>query len=428
MSEGFPKSARDVLAKQTAGDAHLSPDLLNAYVEQSLSDQENGVVLTHLAGCAECREVVFLASGVTEEELLASVKGEAARVRVRMPAEAMSARVFAPAPKADQPHGCAVLEPRPQPPRRWWKWAVPVAAVIAVGVGVLERENISQMMSPAPRQLAKVEQPTVALSQPNYSAKSSASSNQPSTPPAEPESRADQLADRAKVRANENAVVLPPEQKKELAEQDHELKQRQDELQRREQAQLASNLEVSKDKRDMAALSNGAVAKAVPPSEPKPASPSAAPPPQRSVEVTSAAPLVQADNADLSTNFSQALISNSATDTMQKQRATPTHWRISSDGHVERTVGPSTWERVMPAEPVTFRVVATVGQNVWAGGSDGALFHSADGGREWNRVGLAGEQGTIKTIHFNNAQQGSVTTEAGAVWKTMDGGLTWAKQ
>ena len=82
----------------------------------------------------------------------------------------------------------------------------------------------------------------------------------------------------------------------------------------------------------------------------------------------------------------------------------------------------------MSAEPVTFHVVASVGQNVWAGGSDGALYHSADGGREWNRVALGSEQGTIKTIHFNNAQQGSVTTEGGAVWSTTDGGATWSKQ
>ncbi len=67
MSEGIPKSARDALAKQTTAEPHLSPDLLNAYVEQSLSEAEKVQVTTHLASCGECRDVVFLASAATQE-------------------------------------------------------------------------------------------------------------------------------------------------------------------------------------------------------------------------------------------------------------------------------------------------------------------------------------------------------------------------
>jgi photosynthesis system II assembly factor YCF48-like protein/putative zinc finger protein len=438
MSERLPKSARDVLAKQTAGEAHLSPDLLNAYVEHSLSDEESSTVLAHLAECGECREIIFLASGVTEEELLATAKQEHARMLVRTHADALSARqLAAAAPPVRQPEGCAVLEPRPRTPRRWWKWAVPaLAAVIAVGIGILQHDKLREMTaSRAPQQMARVEQPTVTLSQPNPS-ESSATSNQPSAPPAGSESRTYQLQDRSKVDINENAIKLPPAQKKELAEQDRDMKQRQDELQRREQAQLASNLAVSKDKRDMVAMTApGPAMKAAPSGEPKPAPP---PPPaaQSTTEATSAAPLLQADNAETDALKGQSLAksampSNSAAGmvgALETQHAAPTRWRISSDGHVEHTVGPSTWERVMSAEPVTFRVVAIVGRNVWAGGSDGALFRSPDGGHEWNRVGLAGEQGTIKTIRFSTAQKGSVTTEAGTVWKTTDGGVTWSKQ
>jgi len=289
--------------------------------------------------------------------------------------------------------------------------------VLAVGIGLLERDNLREMMSPTPRQMAKVERPTVAV-------------NQPTTPAATPESHAETAQNQPTAANNEKALTLSA-QKKELAEQDQKAKQREYETLRRDQAELASNLEVPKDSRDMAA---GTVAKAMSPSELKPA-----PPSRTTVEVTSAAPLVQADNADLSTADSlkpqslakSAMPSNSVAGivgAMQTQHAAPAHWRISSDGHVEHTVGPNTWERVMSAEPVTFHVVATIGQNVWAGGSDGALFHSTDGGHEWNRVALPGEQGTIKTIHFNNAQQGSLTTETGTVWVTSDGGSTWSKQ
>ena len=82
----------------------------------------------------------------------------------------------------------------------------------------------------------------------------------------------------------------------------------------------------------------------------------------------------------------------------------------------------------MAAEPVTFHVVATVGNSVWAGGSDGALFHSNDAGKHWDRVSLADEQGAITSIHFSTAPQGILSSNSGATWTTTDGGHTWSKQ
>lgn len=422
MSEGLPKSARDVLAKQTMGDAHLSPDLLNAYVEQSLSDDENGVVLAHLATCSDCREVVFLTSEAAQEELLAAKQAspQVVMASVRMGARTADA---APAPTMAQPARMPNVGSRPKPPRRWWKWALPVAAVIVATVGVLERDNILQMVSPPATEMAKVERPSVATSQ-------------PSTPPANSESRADQTQNQPTVAQNTNALLPPPAQKKELAERDHLFQQQQSAHMQREQAELSSNSARSKDKRETASAGALGMPVATPPSEPKAAAPAsadsttqleaalAAGTPNGGNDITYAPPDLKPNSLAKSAmpgNGYGAL-------GVAAQRAAPTRWRISSDGHVEHTVGPSTWERVMSAEPVTFHVVATVGENVWAGGSDGALFHSSDGGREWSRVGLAGEQGTIKSIHFNNAQQGSVTTEAGAVWTTSDGGFTWSKQ
>jgi photosystem II stability/assembly factor-like uncharacterized protein len=77
---------------------------------------------------------------------------------------------------------------------------------------------------------------------------------------------------------------------------------------------------------------------------------------------------------------------------------------------------------------VTFRTVVKVGRNnFWAGGDNGALFHSGDGGEHWNKVAL-NETGKIISIEFTSPQQGSLTTVSGAVWKTSDGGHTWSKQ
>src|SRR5271157_3265232 len=67
MNRELPKLVREALAKQTAGDVQPSPDALTAFVEHSLARGESQRVTDHLAQCAECREVVFLASSAVEE-------------------------------------------------------------------------------------------------------------------------------------------------------------------------------------------------------------------------------------------------------------------------------------------------------------------------------------------------------------------------
>src|SRR5208282_1637958 len=67
MNPELPKTLLEALARQTAGEDHPSPDALTAFVEQSLPARENQRVTDHLAMCADCREVVFVASSAVEE-------------------------------------------------------------------------------------------------------------------------------------------------------------------------------------------------------------------------------------------------------------------------------------------------------------------------------------------------------------------------
>ncbi len=422
MSNGIPKSARDLLAKQTA-DAHLSSDLLNAYAEHALTDAEKNQVTLHLASCADCREVVFLASAAAEEELAPALVAAPAPRQVRQPAVAAS--------QAEPIQGCAVLEPRRKPPTLWWKWALPLTAVVVLGAAALVEWNRSfDSFAPevASIRRAPVQPPTTATPPaPQNPAASPASPAGNETPSRSSDVLLNQpaVADKAKLQptnridAAEQAQLTKPAkaQREQLALQ----------------APLASKIESPQ---------SNALAATVASAPPAFAKPAAAQPPSTSqtAEVTSAAPLVQADNADagaardLKTQATAKSLTGDqlgALTTLEMERnpaPAKTRWRISRDGHVEHTVGPSTWERVMAAEPVTFRVVATVGNNVWAGGSDGALFHSSDAGKHWDRVGLADEQGAITSIHFSTAQQGSLTSDSGATWTTTDGGETWSKQ
>ena len=73
MNREIPKSAYDALASQRAAAEHPSGDLLNGYVEQSLSPAEKAGVTQHLAACEDCREVVFLAHGAIPETSAATV-------------------------------------------------------------------------------------------------------------------------------------------------------------------------------------------------------------------------------------------------------------------------------------------------------------------------------------------------------------------
>ncbi len=65
----FPKLARERLAtqQQAASGTHPDADLLAAFAEQSLSGAEREQVLTHLAACPQCRQVVALAFPALEQ-------------------------------------------------------------------------------------------------------------------------------------------------------------------------------------------------------------------------------------------------------------------------------------------------------------------------------------------------------------------------
>jgi len=81
--------------------------------------------------------------------------------------------------------------------------------------------------------------------------------------------------------------------------------------------------------------------------------------------------------------------------------------------------------------PIVFRAVAANGPDVWAGGSNGALFHSLDAGLHWVKVEPTWSgvllNGDIVSLQFANTQQGRILTSSSEIWTTADGGQTWQK-
>ena len=433
MKQGIPKSARDLLAKQTA-EEHPSADLLNGYVEQSLTAGDKTLVMDHLAGCEECREVVFLVAGVAQEHASAVAAASSAGVGAGWRRSTVM----------------------------WWKWAAPALAAVIVAAAVLiEHDRTQPKVLPVAREVAAVSQPA-----------------QPSTP----ETKGD-VSDLVVFPSRDEKKAASPAKKAELtikaetSAKDRLDRNKLDEAARRQEPSQTQTrywaMQQSQMTKPQGAPSAAAVGGAMQ-SQPRPSAatvtdggsqpqgqalPAKAPPTSQTVEVTSAAPLVQADNADLSTNFAantpnggndltynqkpaaalKSGIASSGESASSLNKVVAAHkpvppnaqWRITAEGHLERAFSGGDWRRVLAEQPLAFRVVSVVGNDVWAGANDGALFHSTDRGLTWSRISLSAgnqpERGAIVTIRFDSILQGSLTTESGVTWSTSDGGQSWQK-
>jgi len=92
-------------------------------------------------------------------------------------------------------------------------------------------------------------------------------------------------------------------------------------------------------------------------------------------------------------------------------------------------------EKKTPSAPAAliFRAVAAIGPEVWAGGTNGMLYHSLDAGNHWTRV-LPGSAagalltGDIVSLQFADVQHGRILTSTAETWITSDDGQTWQKQ
>ncbi len=77
---------------------------------------------------------------------------------------------------------------------------------------------------------------------------------------------------------------------------------------------------------------------------------------------------------------------------------------------------------------VDFKCVTMVSQSLaFAGGSQGTIIKSVDGGDTWNTVRSGGTK-TFTGIAFWDASNGIAVTRDRAVWGTDDGGDTWTEQ
>ncbi len=429
--EQLPKIVRQRLQATARAEPHPDASLLTAFAEKSLSGRERGQVLDHLAQCADCREVVSLAL-----------------------------------PGPVTPQGVA---PRRAGFRRLsWpllRWAAVGACVVIVGTAVTLRYGARK--SPATFSVAKQAEPAVS----EYKVA-------PQPPPSV--NAGDKLALKVEPK-------MPLEDQRDLG-----TRERAKALARRS----LSNSVTASPAPGMTAATNARAGKVAPAANQPPgagmeqlvvtgAAPALStaktthaelqkearadenkfepqhtiPQASESVEVQVEAPVINMETAELAPGKAkdakaalkkaapagvaggvvasrpmapgQLALQGRQYDMLEVQPAA--RWSLSAEGVLLRSLDAGrSWQTVTAAEHVVFRAVSATGQDVWAGGSGGALFHSSDGGRHWVQVkpSLDGSALTddIIGVEFSDASHGRVTTAKREVWTTSDAGQSWQKQ
>src|SRR5664280_2751185 len=386
MNQEIPKPLRNALARQAVGEVHPSPDVLTSFLECTLPPVESEVVTHHLAQCAECREIVFLASDAAEDEVrereLAAATA-ASRV-ASMPAYVATSRPAAALAQTSHPRWTI---------RMRWALSIAAAALLVSGGLVLQFSRAGSGHNAAPLTVAS-NRPALASPEARQNA-TAQESQEAAAKPRAPEALA-KAAPHGTAAAHAGTVPPPTAVARNAT----------DEFPTAPATGVASRATGPQATPGAVGGMGNALVPEVRP--------------QISFAESEAA---QAGQRAAPLAFGKTQAGMHSVSTVRPQ------WRIGPEGHLERSMAVGQWTRVLDEQPITFRAVAVMGNDVWAGGNGGALFHSSDGGAHWSEVSLAAnsnvETGAVVSIRFDDLQHGIVACDSGTRWETADGGVTW---
>jgi hypothetical protein len=139
------------------------------------------------------------------------------------------------------------------------------------------------------------------------------------------------------------------------------------------------------------------------------------------------APVLKAAQAPALSAFANTTTERAMSAASATAAARP-HWRINNLGQAERAYGEGAWQAVLPLEQSKMRVVSVLDSEVWIGGENSRLYRSTDNGATWTLIVLPerdGREHAIAHIRFQSVWVGTVESNDGTVWITMDGGNNW---
>ena len=438
-----PKIVYDRLRAALPVQAHPDADLLTALSEQALSATERDGILQHLALCQDCRDVIALA---------------------------LPAADAVPSPVTDEDSVRATVSRAPREPGFAWptlRWAALAAGVaVAVAVLLLHPGKLNQAILPsADRQVTTTAPPPSGTQVATSSVPSSAPSSSIASPSAdqsaalsktdEPQAKSESRLPK-RLKAGRSVI---PTLKAESGIRFADNKKDSGQADRLSAAPSAGARVLAFDAESRgAATASAEVAEAAPEMAP---APSAAgnltarnnPPLSYAPAIEKAKPALQEKEVDeqqqkskvatvpgppgleARNGMSAARLASTTTASVTPHVA----WSITG-GVLQRSLDSGqSWQDALHTDHPLL-CFTSHGEDVWAGGQAGTLFHSANGGVTWVQV-----QPSINTrqlssdiahIELRNAEvrtgehpaEVKLSTRDNEIWSSVDGGKTWDKK
>jgi hypothetical protein len=375
----LPKIAIQRLhARDATAGIHPDPNLISAFVENSLPRDPRDQVVQHLGQCADCREVVFLST----------------------------------------PDQAATLPAATSAPSHWltWpvlRWGAAVAAVVVVGAAIsLHRQSDSLSTSSGAIQMTgapSTKEKTVSIPLPKEKPEIAAMGKSGPVPSIRAKSDSGsgtegKIPDQLKKQSSRVAVSPMLAQNSEAAG-DKVANERRDNL----------------DETATVEVTAGSVAVNVEADQVVPGR-----------AKNAAAEPASGIGGGVGAGIARGSVAAPQPRPQMFMPMVAPRWTLTSEGTLQRSVDLGrSWQTVQVASQDSFRALAASGKDIWVGGSKGALYHSADAGQHWAQVQpvAAGQALTddIVGVEFPDPLHGKLTTAGKETWTTEDGGQNWSK-
>ena len=93
------------------------------------------------------------------------------------------------------------------------------------------------------------------------------------------------------------------------------------------------------------------------------------------------------------------------------------------------SVAQAQWTQVATSSTIELRAIQFSSQNVgYIAADSGAVFKTINGGMSWTRLTTTGVNTVLRAISFVNDNVGVIVGDAGTIIRTTDGGTTWTRQ
>jgi hypothetical protein len=428
---------------------HPDADLLTAFAEQTLSERERSEVTDHLSRCADCRQVVSLATGLNPS--LANA------VLTSRPISYPRARLLS------------------WPVLRWGALAACIVVVSAAGL-LLTRRSLHKPEKMAGK-FERVETSTAL----NRRSNDQAAATTAQSPVAELKQQVPQPTSKADLVA-QSKLSVPAENRKRFLKLPDERMDKKDAGRMAFAPSVAGKVAAEKPPQapamiaptasgsnqasaDAASRGRKQVASATPAALPnqnesqpavdrKEEVPERLPAARETVEAVAEAPAIQTQTSTVMAKKARPktkgnqVQNNAIADTAHDELAATAaitsgtrlmrdvnaaQWTLSPEGIPQRSFNSGkTWEKVQVDHHKTFRALSAQGMDVWVGGLAGVLYHSSDVGLHWTRIIPVAENSAltadILSIDFRDAMHGKLITSNRESWITSDAGKTWQKE